>query len=135
MLTCVTWNTQGSNAVQASVEKLFVDGADVVFLQEAAESGDQIGNTYDFAGHTGTRSRAQVLYEGTRARWHGGYQGATSIVLRQGLGATQSQILNNPDGGSRGVLYTTIIQSPETCASKVQRLFVAPTARFRELGT
>lgn len=114
MLTCVTWNTQGSNAVQASVENLLGDGADVVFLQEGAESGDQIGYTYDYQGHIGTYSRPKVLYEGTRTRWHGGYQGATSIVLRQGLGATPSQVLNNPDGVSRGVLYTTIPRAGTT---------------------
>ncbi|GAO92229.1 endonuclease/exonuclease/phosphatase family protein [Pseudomonas syringae] len=114
MLTCVTWNTQGSNGVEKSVESLFLNGADVIFLQESAESGDVIGNTYDFQGHTGSHSRPGVLYQGTRARWHGGYQGATSIVLRQNLAMTPSQVIAHPDGISRGVLYTTIQRGLQT---------------------
>lgn len=114
MLTCVTWNTQGSNAVEMHVEKLLTDGADVIFLQESAESGDVQGYTYDFQGRTGTSSRPGILYGGTRSRWHGGYQGATSVLTRQGLGATASNIIVHPDGVSRGVLYTTIARGGAT---------------------
>lgn len=108
MLNCVTWNMQGGTGANSIVEKLIQrEGADVVFLQESAERGDTIGNIYDYVGNSG-RGANKVHYEGTRMRWHGGYQGATSIVLRQGLGATLSGTIAHPTGDGRGVLYTTI---------------------------
>ncbi|WP_180987645.1 hypothetical protein, partial [Pseudomonas syringae] len=42
------------------------------------------------------------------------YQGATSIVLRQNLAMTPSQVIAHPDGVSRGVLYTTIQRGLQT---------------------
>jgi endonuclease/exonuclease/phosphatase family metal-dependent hydrolase len=85
MLTCVTWNLQGGTASTSAIQRILEEGADVVFAQEAAESGDIVGKWYDFEGRFGTKSRSKGTYVGARRVWHSGYQGGTAIYLKGNL--------------------------------------------------